>query len=321
MTCPVLPNTIAAHALAAVGLLVALRAVAAVAVGIYRKFLRGGKDLKKLGKWAIVTGATDGIGRAMANELARQGLSVVLMSRTQSKLDEAQKEMVAKYSSVQVQTLAVDFSTFAGGARDDPAIAAVRKLVDSLDGGVAVLVNNVGVSYEHPEYYDQIDDKRAGDLVELNINSTTWMTRIVLPGMVSAKKGAVVNIASGAGLAPSPLLTGYCAAKCYINMFTKSLAAEYAHIPGLSFQCQSPLFVTSKLSKIRRTSLTTPSPAGYAKAAVRAIGYEVECSPYWAHAAQLAVLLALPEGVSNSIQGRMHKDIRHRALKRAKKDS
>merc|ERR1719461_702892 len=99
--------------------------------------------------------------------------------------------------------------------------------------------------------------------------------------MVERKKGAVVSIGSGAGTGPCPMLAGYSAAKQYVAMLTRSLAAEYAHIPGLSFQCQTPLFITTKLAKIRKPSLTTPTPASYAKVGVRAIGYENEVSPFW----------------------------------------
>eukprot|EP01065_Artemidia_motanka_P002927 TRINITY_DN11396_c3_g1_i1.p2 TRINITY_DN11396_c3_g1~~TRINITY_DN11396_c3_g1_i1.p2 ORF type:complete len:344 (+),score=140.93 TRINITY_DN11396_c3_g1_i1:74-1033(+) len=314
-------DSVACQALAGVGFLVALKAVTTAAVFFYSKFLRSGKNLKSLGAWAVVTGATDGIGKAFALELARKGLNVALLSRTQSKLEEVKKEVEAARAGTEVKIFSVDFSKFAGGDRADPAVAGVRDFIGGLEGGVAVLINNVGVSYEYPVVYHELDDKRAADLIELNINSTTWMTRLVLPGMVERKKGAIVSIASGAGMAPSPMLAGYSAAKQYVCMFTKSLAAEYAHIPGLSFQVQCPLFVTSKLSKIKRASITTPTPNGYAKVGVRAIGYEVECSPYWAHALQLGVLLSVPESLSNRVVLGMHKQINKAALRKKAREA
>lgn len=322
MPCPVLPSNIAAHALAGVGLLVVLRFAAQVGAFVYAKFLRAGKDVRKYGKWAVVTGATDGIGKAFADELARKGLNVLLVSRTQSKLDDSAKELKEKYPQLQFDTLSIDFGAFAGGSRGDPSIEVARKKLEHLE--VGVLVNNVGVSYEYPELYHRLDDDRVQQLVELNINSTNWMTRLVLPGMVDRKKGAVVSIGSGAGTAPSPMLAGYSAAKQYVAMMTRSLAAEYAHIPGLHFQCQTPLFITSKLSKIRKPSLSTPTPAAYARIAVRTIGYETEVSPYWAHSLQLAVLHALPQSTQDSIVNSMHRGLNKRALKKkeaaAKKD-
>merc|ERR1712093_900663 len=106
------------------------------------------------------------------------------------------------------------------------------------------------------------------------------MTYIVLPKMLERKRGAIVNISSAACLVPGPLLAGYSAAKRYVEAFSIALDAEYAS-KGVRVQVQCPLYVTTKLAKIRNSSLTTPSPDTYAKAAVRAIGYESDISPYW----------------------------------------
>ena len=75
----------------------------------YKGLLRAPKDLTKYGKWAVVTGATDGIGKAISFELARRGCSVVLVSRTQSKLDAVAAELKEAYPKVDVKTEAVDF--------------------------------------------------------------------------------------------------------------------------------------------------------------------------------------------------------------------
>jgi 17beta-estradiol 17-dehydrogenase / very-long-chain 3-oxoacyl-CoA reductase len=77
-----------------------------IAVSFYKMFLRPGKKLVKLGKWAVVTGATDGIGKAYAMELARKGMSIVLISRTETKLQEVKNEIDSKkYPNVEVKYL------------------------------------------------------------------------------------------------------------------------------------------------------------------------------------------------------------------------
>ena len=76
-----------------IGSLVLLSLLKDLILGVYNFFIRPGKNLKKFGSWAVVTGATDGIGKAFAFELASKGLNLVLVSRTKSKLDEAAKEI------------------------------------------------------------------------------------------------------------------------------------------------------------------------------------------------------------------------------------
>merc|ERR1719463_448244 len=97
------------------------------------------------------------------------------------------------------------------------------------------------------------------------------MTRIVLGdessgGMVQRCRGAIVNTSSGAGRAISPLLCEYSGAKSFIEMFSRGLRAELAAY-NIDVQVQVPLYVTTKLAKIRKTSLTVPSPAAYARCA------------------------------------------------------
>ena len=259
----------------AVGALILLRLVFRATMSFYRHFLRPARNLKKVyGSWACVTGATDGIGKAIATELARRyKMNVLLISRTQSKLDAVAEE-ISKYG-VETQTLSVDYSNFNEKAQEN-----VKDLFDSLDLGV--LINNVGVSYDHPMYFHELSDDAVSKLIALNIQSTTVMTRIALPSMIQRAKGAIVNIGSAAGLTESPLLAQYSAAKSYIEKFSTSLHAEYAP-KGIHVSCQAPFFIVSKLSKFRRPSLFVPSAVRYAKLSVDAIGYEAVSSPYWLH--------------------------------------
>merc|ERR550525_447214 len=147
----------------------------------------------------------------------------------------------------------------------------------------------------------------------MNVNSTVWMTRLVLGdesrGMIKRKRGAIVNTSSGAGRMTSPMLAEYSGAKSFIEMFSKGLKAELAPFK-IHVQVQCPLFVATKLAKIRKTSLTVPSPAAYAKVAVAHIGFEDTVSPYWSHALQLWIQRMVPESLTTSLLTSMHKGIR-----------
>lgn len=293
--------------------LAVLYAVYAIGVplarGIYAHFLRPAKKLTKYGRWAVVTGATDGIGRALCDEFAKRGLDVLLVSRTPSKLEASAAELKAAHPARNFKTLAVDF----GGGFDAAKRGAVAAAVDGLD--VGVLCNNVGLSYDFTTYFHEIGTDRVADLVALNVESTLHVTRIVLGGMVSRKRGCVVNTSSAAGTTASPLLAGYAACKGGVVAFSHSLYHELAPL-GIAVQVQTPLWVTTKLAKIRRASLTVPTPKAYAKVAADAIGHGPASCPYWAHDLALWLQSKLPTSVAAKIVYDMHIAIRKKGLRK-----
>lgn len=261
----------------------------------------------------MVTGATDGIGKALCFELAKRGLNIILISRSMTKLNEVSDAIQAKYPKIATKVIAVDFSNF-----DSASQGKVRSLVDLLE--VGVLINNVGMSYPYPTYFAELSHADVTAMINLNVVSTTIMSHLVLPRMVERKRGAIVCISSAASQLPSnPLLAQYAAAKAYVDKFAESLHSEYASF-GIDVQVQNPLYVTSKLSKIRKASLTVPSPAAYARVSANAIGFESQTSPFFLHAAQLWVMSLLPRSLLEAQVRNMHKSIRKRALKKAEQE-
>merc|ERR1719401_1427368 len=102
----------------------------------------------------------------------------------------------------------------------------MKKAMEGKD--IGVVINNVGISYDHPAFFHELDEDRIEKLIRMNIDSTTYMSYMALPKMLEKTKGAIVNIASFAGVASSPLLAQYSAAKDYIIRFSQSIGAEYA---------------------------------------------------------------------------------------------
>ncbi|KAL0288157.1 UNVERIFIED_CONTAM: Very-long-chain 3-oxoacyl-CoA reductase 1 [Sesamum calycinum] len=256
---------------------------------VYVNFLRPGKNLKKYGSWALITGPTDGIGKAFAFQLARKGLNLVLVGRNPDKLKDVSESIQSKYGSTQIKNVVVDFS----GDLDE-GVSRIKEVIEGLD--VGVLINNVGVSYPYARFLHEVDDKLLSDLIKVNVEGTTKMTQAVLPGMVKRKKGAIVNIGSGAAIViPSdPLYSVYAATKAYVDQFSRCLYVEYKK-SGIDVQCQVPLYVATKMASIRRSSFFVPSTDGYARAALRWIGYEPRCTPYWPHSLLWALASSLPE--------------------------
>ncbi|KIO33892.1 hypothetical protein M407DRAFT_17160, partial [Tulasnella calospora MUT 4182] len=212
----------------------ALAAIGALSVSCFawnfiklvtKSFILSGYNLKKFGakngRWAVVTGATDGIGREFALQLAKAGFNVYLASRSMDKLEAVHDANSG--SNVQVQVHAIDFSR-----RDAQAEGEWSRLGDALKKlDIGVLVNNAGKSYDIPAYFDELTTQESEDIVQININATMRMTQIVLPGMLAKKNGLILNMGSFAGSVPSPVLTTYSASKALLSTWSQALAEEY----------------------------------------------------------------------------------------------
>lgn len=257
----------------------------------------------------ISTNFSDGIGKAYALALAKKGMSIVLISRTESKLQDVKKEIEEKnYEGVEVSYVVCDYSKFDKAAQDK-----VEKAVKPLD--VGVLVNNVGVSYRYPMYFHELTDDEVQSLMTMNIDSTVWMTRMVLPGMLEKKSGAIVNISSASALYTLPGLAEYSGSKGFIVNFSKALNAEYSS-KGITCQCQAPFYVATKLAKMRK-SLMVPTAKDFVNLAIRWVGYS-DCvvSPFILHAFQGWVLDVLPEFLVTKQIMAMHMATRKRGQKK-----
>ncbi|KAL8249947.1 hypothetical protein R6Q59_006815 [Mikania micrantha] len=256
---------------------------------VYVNFFRPAKNLKKYGSWALVTGSTDGIGKAFAFELAKNGLNLILVGRNPSKLEGVSSEIRSKFVETQIKEVVFDLS---GDLSE-----GIKKITEAIEGlDVGILINNAGVSYPYARFFHEVDDELLTNLIKVNVEGTTKVTHAVLPAMVKRKKGAIVNIGSGAAIViPSdPLYAVYAATKAYVDQFSRCLYVEYKN-SGIDVQCQVPLYVATKMASIKRSSFFVPSVTGYAKAGLRWLGHEPRCTPYWPHSLIWGLLYTLPE--------------------------
>ena len=249
---------------------------------VWIPFLRPAPDLHRYGAWVVITGTTDGIGRAYCHELAKKGLNIILISRTQAKLVQLAEELSGTYN-IQTRTCAVDLTKIEDSTFDKVA-AAIKDLE------VGILINNAGMSYDHIEYIDQLPASDITAMVNINCIAPTLLARMVIPGMKARGRGAIVNLGSGSGLFPAcPLLSVYSASKAYIDNLSNSLHHEWSEF-GITVQDQAPFYVTTKMSKVRKARLDAPTPAVWVKAGAKAIGKEPTSSPYWIHNIMLAII-------------------------------
>ncbi|XP_004310011.1 PREDICTED: very-long-chain 3-oxoacyl-CoA reductase-like protein At1g24470 [Fragaria vesca subsp. vesca] len=281
--------------LSSLGFFIFLKHSISLARWLFITFLRPAKDLERsYGSWGLITGATDGIGKAFAYQLAKKGLNLVLVSRSSNKLESVSKEIQSHFPDVKIKTVAFDFSS------DEGLVKLVEEKIKGLD--VGILINNVGVTYPAASYFHEVDEKVWMNIIRVNLEGTTRVTMAVVPGMLQRKRGAIVNLGSGAAVVvPShPLYTIYAATKAYVDKLSTSLYMEYKEY-GIDVQIQVPLYVAtkmvSKVAAIERSSLFIPSADAYAEAAVKRIGYEARCTPFWAHSLQWWFARLVPDSL------------------------
>lgn len=235
-------------------------------------------------------------------------MNVFLISRTESKLKDVQAEILKKYPNVEVKYIVCDYSKF-----DDKAKLAIKTELQTLD--IGVLVNNVGVSYRYPLFFHELSDAEVTDLLTMNIDSTVWMTRMVIPGMIERKRGAIVNVSSASALYTLPLLAVYGGAKSFVEKFSRAINAEYRS-KGVTCQAQVPFYVATKLAKMRK-SASVPTPEEYVACAIRWVGYpDAVVSPFWLHATQGFFMHYMPDFFLSKIIMSMHLAIRGKGLKK-----
>ena len=205
-------------------------------------------------KTALITGASRGIGKAVALRLAREGFRLALCARNEAPLLETRKELLAL--GVPCLAVAADVS--------DPA--ACRRLFDEAGaafGSVDILVNNAGIS--HIGLLQDMSDDQWDALIGANLSSVFYCCRLAIPSMVAAKSGRIFNISSVWGSAGASCEAAYSASKGGVNALTRALAKELAPsgIQVNALACGAiDTDMNRFLSKEDRTALTEEIPAG-----------------------------------------------------------
>jgi hypothetical protein len=168
----------------------------------------------RYGQWALVTGASAGIGEEFARQLAAGGMSVALTARREDRLQKVAAELRDRYH-VETRVIAADLA--ADGAAETIAAAAA-----GLDLGM--LVNNAGFGYAGR--FDKLATDRLRQMVVVNCLAPVVLTSLLLPAMVKRGRGAVIVVGSVAGRQPLPLHAVYSATKAFDLLFGEALWSE-----------------------------------------------------------------------------------------------
>jgi NAD(P)-dependent dehydrogenase (short-subunit alcohol dehydrogenase family) len=173
---------------------------------------------------ALVTGASSGIGLAVARRLVGEGTAVALVARTREKLEEAVRDLGKGHAAA----FPVDVKDFA-------ALTALPGRVIDRFGGLDILVNNAGLNHRGPILEHSAE--ALADVITTNLTSPIYLTRVAVPLM--RRGGVIVNVASIAGMVPVPHEAAYCASKAGLRAFTRALADELVDA-GISACLVSP---------------------------------------------------------------------------------
>uniref|UniRef100_A0A674MB72 Hydroxysteroid (17-beta) dehydrogenase 3 n=1 Tax=Takifugu rubripes TaxID=31033 RepID=A0A674MB72_TAKRU len=207
--------------------------------------------MTSMGEWAVVTGSSEGIGRAYAFELAKRGMNVVIMSRNKETLDQVAAE-ITDTTGRNVKVIVTDF------VKEN----VFGEIEDQLrDLNIGVLVNNVGIL---PNYIPSkfLDSKELDQVSEDKVFPLNNMCKMILPGMENRGKGLILNVSSGIASIPFPMYTLYAASKVFVERFSQGLQAEYKD-KGIIIQVVAPFGVSTRMAAFQQTNMVTLSPEDF----------------------------------------------------------
>ncbi|KAH1181192.1 hypothetical protein KIL84_002126 [Mauremys mutica] len=243
-----------------------------------------GAELASFGAWAVVTGATSGIGRAYAHELAKRGLNVVLISRSLQKLKQVAAEIEEQHGR-STRVIEADFT------QGSEIYESIQTALQGLE--IGILVNNVGLFYAMgPVNFLDIPniEKTLSDIVNCNTLSVAKVSEIELASLGSfggflLKKGIIINLSSEAGRRPQPLVTVYSATKRFVDFFSRGLEAEYRS-QGILVQSVLPFFVSTNMTNNIKPNRFVKTAENFAREALNTVGISSRTSGCLSHSVQ-----------------------------------
>jgi len=249
-------------------------------------FLKTGANITKrygVGSWAIITGSTDGIGKEFAIQLAKKRFNIILVSRTQSKLDTVAEEIRMNHG-VAVKTVAADFSKCHTPGFFNPIIEACK------DVDLSLLVNNVGI--DSIERFDELSEEYIERTILINCWAGTFMTRHLAKQLASRKRAGIINLSSMIGLYPAHHYNIYSASKAFTDMLSRCLCREYKNVDIISI---CPSEVSTPMTGNKPTDIWTITASQCVDWALNDFGKGYARSEgHWRHKMQSLLISLVP---------------------------
>lgn len=259
------------------------------------KYLRTHGDEEK--SWALVTGATDGIGLGFAQELCSRGFNVILHGRNPAKLERVTKQLQEEFPDTKLRTFIANASQF--------AMEDITGFVDQMkDLPITILVNNVGgtgVLDANFKTFDTHSAQEIDDILSLNVRFTIQFTRALMPLLVKNGPSLVLNIGSQASVG-MPFMTAYSATKGALHAWSRSLTVEQeTYNTGVEVLEILIASVQSQQNQRANATFFVPTSREMARSSLERVGCGMKSVPgYFPHYLELTGYSLMPEGLMYS---------------------
>lgn len=232
-------------------------------------------NLKRYGEWALITGASAGIGKAFAQHIAAQGVNCVLTARRRELLEKLAGELQDEHG-ITCRCIKEDLA-------EPGAAQRLAEAVDDLE--IGLLVNNAGFGYACR--FESSEPQRITDMINLNCLSPALLTRLLVPKMLERGRGAVIMVGSVLGVIPSPYQSVYSATKIFDVALAEGLFGEYEK-SGIDVIALCPsttrteFFVADGMSESRAKAIMKGAdrPEDVARLALEYLGKKPRVGPW-----------------------------------------
>jgi len=239
---------------------------------------------EKYGTWAVVTGASDGIGREIAVELAKTGLNLVLVARRRAVLEQLSQNLSNQYP---IETLVVD-----ADLSDDTAVKAVIEATTHLDIGLVVACAGFGTAGR----FIDLPIERELNMIDVNTHAVLAMTHHFARRFVAQGRGGIVLMSSLVAFQGVPLSANYAATKAYVQSLAEGLHKELAPL-GVDVVASAPGPIHSGFAERANMQMgLAAKPENVAKATLNALGRRTTVRPGWLSKFLEGSLKLLPRG-------------------------
>lgn len=269
---------------------------------VYKNFIRKRKDLiTRYGKntWAIITGGSDGIGKAISEELAKTGFNIILIARTEFKLKKLSESLKEKYK-INAEYIVFDFD------KEPTEFENYLNKFDFLfkeEKEISILVNNIGTVV--PNLMINTSTEDIMKTIKMNCYPQLYLTKIFTDHFILRKnkvkrdsKASIINLSSLSAEIISSFQNVYGPTKRFNDYMSKGLYYEFNKM-GIDVLSVRPAGVVSPLSQLKEDFFVAISADKCAKSIVDCIGYDLETNGYFLHTIYSFIISLIPEFIVN----------------------